>query len=130
MLKHNSASQPHAYLQVVPVEQFPENHYVVEQSTSYVADRTYYNVADYFSRNTDPEMDLVPTFADGTRTIPCPEVAVVAKNINPSANLLRVSAECYIKRAHPQFVDVATILPPWKTIVWKQTCDPRLVVWM
>jgi hypothetical protein len=77
-----SASQLEAHLQAAPVEQFPENHDIIEQPACQVADGAHNNVPDNTSPNTDAEADLIPMFVDSIRIIPCPEVTVVNDTSN------------------------------------------------
>jgi hypothetical protein len=72
-----SASQLEAHLQAAPVEQFSENHDIVEQSACQIADRGLRRSPDDTNPNADAEADLIPTFADSVRITPCPEVTVV-----------------------------------------------------
>jgi hypothetical protein len=59
-----SASQLHANLQESPIEQFPENHDIVEYSAYLVADRAH-DFPEDFSPNADDEADMIPKFARG-----------------------------------------------------------------
>jgi hypothetical protein len=68
-----SASHLEAHLQVAPVEQLPENHDIVEQSACQQIG-AHDRVSD---DSTDAEADLIPTFADSMRIIPCPEMTFV-----------------------------------------------------
>jgi hypothetical protein len=60
-----------------PVEPFPENRDIVQQSACQVADRGPRQFPDNFRPNADAETDLTDKFVGGIRIIPCPEMFVV-----------------------------------------------------
>jgi hypothetical protein len=67
-----SASQLEVHLQAALVH-FPEKHNT-EQSSHQVA---HDNVPDNSSPTVDAEVGLIPMFAESSRNIPCPELAVL-----------------------------------------------------
>jgi hypothetical protein len=80
-----SASQLEAHLQAAPV-----NQYIVEQLGAHQNDPID------SSPNTDAEADVIPTFRDNVRIIPCPEVYVMDIKHTHTQNMLRLSIE-YVK---------------------------------
>jgi hypothetical protein len=61
------------------------------------------------SPDTNSEMNLLHTFLDSMRFIPCPEVKVMDSEHTRMWNVLHLPTECYIKRAHSHCVDVVAI---------------------
>jgi hypothetical protein len=76
ILKQQPLSQVRGTSSRAPVEQFTENHDIVEQSVCHVIG-AHDKVLNDSIPNLDDEMDLISIFEDSTRIIPCPEVTVV-----------------------------------------------------
>jgi hypothetical protein len=72
-----SASQLEGRLLAAQVERFPENRDIVERADCQIADRGPRQFPDDVWPNAEAEADLIPTFADSVRIVPCPEVTVV-----------------------------------------------------
>jgi hypothetical protein len=75
-------------LQAAPAEQFPENRDIIERSVSQAADRGHSKVPSDSSPNADAKADLISTFADSTRIIPCSEMT--AANVKHPSSLHRI----------------------------------------